>query len=187
MTPDQPAVLQSGIQPRPSLWRRLDAMSRRGLPGVFTALSILLLSAPFDLPGQAELLPGVVLSAVFFWSVFRPASMSSPMVFLLGLLVDLLGFGPPGVMLLILLIVHGLGLSGRYGFARMHILLLWAVFGGVALAATVLQWGLISVLALRVMPGAPFVFQWALALGVFPMLCALFTIMARTMANPDRA
>jgi rod shape-determining protein MreD len=187
MTPDRSPVLQPGIQPRSSLWRRLDVLSRRGLPGVLTGLAVLLLSAPFDLPGQAELLPGMVLSSVFFWSVFRPASMPSPVVFLLGLLVDLLGFGPPGVMLLVLLVVHGVGLSGRYGFARIHVLLLWLVFGGVSLGGTILQWGLVSALSLRVMPGSAFVFQWTLGLGVFPVLYVLFAAMSRTIANPDRA
>ncbi|CAP56278.1 hypothetical protein [Gluconacetobacter diazotrophicus] len=187
MTPDQSPALQPGIQPRASLWRRLDVLSRRGLPGALTGLAILLLSAPFNLPGQAELLPGVVLSSVFFWTIFRPASMSSPLVFLLGLLVDLLGFGPPGVMLLVLLIVHGVGMSARYGFARIHGLLLWLVFGGVSLGGTVLQWTLVSALSLRVMPVGAFVFQWTLGLGVFPVLYAVFAAMARTIANPGRA
>lgn len=187
MTPDPSPALQPGIQPRASLWRRLDVLARRGLPAALTGLAILLLSAPLDLPGQAELLPGVVLSSVFFWSIFRPASMPSPAVFLCGLLVDLLGFGPPGVMLLVLLIVHGVALSARYGLARLHVLALWLAFGGVSAAGTALQWALVSALSLRVMPGAAFGFQWTLGMGVFPVLYGLFTAMSRTVANPERA
>ncbi|GBQ24398.1 hypothetical protein ACLRDC_06405 [Gluconacetobacter sacchari] len=187
MTPDQAPEFQAGIQPRTSLWRRLDMLSRRGLPAVLTGVAVLLLSAPFGVPGQAELLPGVLLSSVFFWSVFRPASMSSPIVFLLGVLVDLLGFGPPGVMLLVVLLVHGVALLGRYGFARVHVLVLWLVFSGVSLGATVLQWGLISALSLRLVAIPAFAFQWALGVGVFPLLCVVFTGLGRSIANPDRA
>ncbi|GEB38579.1 hypothetical protein GLI01_26140 [Gluconacetobacter liquefaciens] len=187
MTPDQAPEFQPGIQPRPSLWRRLDMLSRRGLPAVLTALAVLLLSAPFGVPGQAELLPGILLSSVFFWSVFRPASMSSPIVFLLGILVDLLGFGPPGVMLLVVLLVHGVALSGRYGFSRAHILVLWLVFGGVSLGATALQWGLISALSLHLVPAIAFAFQWVLGVGLFPLLCVVFSTLGRSIANPDRA
>lgn len=187
MTPDKAPEFQPGIQPRTSLWRRLDMLSRRSLPCLLTGLAVLLLSAPFNVPGQAELLPGIVLSSVFFWSVFRPASMSSPMVFLLGGLVDLLAFGPPGVMLLVVLLVHGVALSGRYGFARFHILVLWLVFAGVSLGATALQWGLISALSLHLVPMVAFGFQWALGVGVFPLLCVVFSLLGRSIANPDRA
>ena len=85
-----------GIRPRPTLWRRIDAASRFAFPSACTALLLLLLAAPLHVPGQAELQPAAALACVFFWSLFRPGSMTPPRVFLLGVLADLLALGPPG-------------------------------------------------------------------------------------------
>jgi hypothetical protein len=108
-----------GIRPRPSLSRRLDIMARSSFPATTTALMLLIADAPLGLPGQAELQLSVVFASVFFWSLFRPASMPPPVVFLLGLLTDLLGYAPPGVGVLTLLVTHGLALlAGRAGLPR---------------------------------------------------------------------
>ena len=79
---------------------------------------LLLAAAPLDVPGQAQLLPAVALACVFFWSLAWPASMTSPTVFLLGLLADLLGLTPPGVLLLVLLAAHGLATACRRALAQ---------------------------------------------------------------------
>jgi rod shape-determining protein MreD len=51
----------------------------------------------------------VTLPCVVFWSVFRPGAMSPPVVFLLGLLLDLLTLAPLGTGVLTLLVAHGAG------------------------------------------------------------------------------
>jgi rod shape-determining protein MreD len=107
-----------GIRPRPSIWRQLDATARLCFPLASTMLLLLLLAAPLGLPGQAAMQQAVALACVFFWSLFRPGSMSPPMVFLLGLLVDLLGLAPPGVAVLVLLFAHGLSLRWRRFLTR---------------------------------------------------------------------
>ena len=39
----------------------------------------------------------MTLACVYFWSLFRPAAMPPPVVFLIGVLLDLLGYLPLGV------------------------------------------------------------------------------------------
>ncbi len=58
---------------------------------------MLLTETPFGFADQAALLPAVTLACVYFWSLFRPAAMPPPVVFLIGLLFDLLGYLPLGV------------------------------------------------------------------------------------------
>lgn len=175
-----------GIRPRPTLSRRLDAASRIAFPSACTALLLLLLAAPLHVPGQAELQPAAALACVFFWSLFRPASMTPPLVFLLGLLTDLLGLGPPGVSVLTLLAVHGLALRlralTRYGFGQM-----WLGFVAVAAGASAFDWVLRGLLAWRMLPPGPALFQFALAAGLYPALAALFTRAHRGLADPQRA
>ena len=176
-----------GIRPRPTLWRQLDAASRAAFPASCTVLLLLLLAAPLRLPGQAQLQPAAALACVFFWSLFRPASMPPPVVFLLGLLSDLLGLEPPGINVLTLLITHGLAVRWRRVLAAQGFLLVWLAFVAVAAGAAALEWALTSLLTFRLLPGSPGMFQFLLTAGLYPALATLFTRAHRSLANPDEA
>ncbi len=176
-----------GIRPRPTLWRQLDAASRAAFPAAFTALLLLLLAAPLRLPGQAQLQPAAALACVFFWSLFRPASMPPPAVFALGLLSDLLGLEPPGINVLTLLITYGLAVRWRRVLAQQGFLLVWLAFVAVAAGAAALEWLLTSLLTFRLLPGGAALFQFALTAGLYPVMATLFTRAHRGLANPEQA
>ncbi len=176
-----------GIRPRQSLWRRLDMASRRSFPAATAALMLLLMAAPLGLPGQSEVQAAIALAAVYFWSLFRPASMPPAVVFLLGLLTDLLGFAPVGVGVLSLLMVHGLALRWRRVLVRQGFVIVWLAFVAVAAGAAALQWMLTSLLTFRLLPPGPGVFQAALSAGLYPMLATLLTRAHQTLAEPERA
>jgi rod shape-determining protein MreD len=176
-----------GIRPRQSLGRRLDMMARRGFPGSTTALLLLVTAAPLGVPGQAELQASIALACVFFWSLFRPASMPPAVVFAVGLLVDLLGYAPPGVSVLTLLIAHGLALRWRRVLVRQGFLLVWLAFVSVAAGAATVQWALTSLLTFRLLPPGPGVFQAAIGAGLYPALATLLTRAHHTLAEPEQA
>ena len=176
-----------GIRPRPTLWRQLDAASRAGFPASCTALMLLATSFPLGVPGQAEWQPAAALACVFFWSLFRPASMPPAVVFGIGLLADLLGLSPIGATVLVLLMVHGLALRWRRVLVRQGFLVVWLVFVGVAAGAALLQWALTCGLTVRVFSPAPALFQWALTAGLYPILAMLFTRAHRSLADPEQA
>lgn len=176
-----------GIQPQQTVWRQLDAASRRSFPAACTALLLLLFAAPLGLPGQAQLQPATALACVFFWSVFRPASMPPPVVFMLGLLADLLGLTPLGSNVLALLVVHGLAVQWRRVLAGQGFLLVWLAFVAAAAGAAALAWAIGSLLTLRLLPGAPALFLFGLAAGLYPALATVFTRAHCSLANPDSA
>jgi rod shape-determining protein MreD len=176
-----------GIRPRPSLWRRLDATARACFPVFFTLLLLMLAAAPLALPGQAELQPAILLGSVFFWSLFRPASMPPPAVFLLGLFADLLGLQPVGVAVVTVLIVHGLALRWRPVLVRQGFLLVWLAFVAVAAGAAALEWALTALLTFTLLPAGPALFQFALSAGLYPALATLLTRAHRSVAAPERA
>jgi len=176
-----------GIRPRQSLWRRLDISARWSFPGCSTAILLALTAAPLGLPAQPELQGAIALACVYFWSLFRPASMPPPVVFLLGLFVDLLDYAPIGINVLTLLIVHGLALRWRRTLARQGFLVVWLSFIGVANGAAILQWVLNAVLVFHLLPPGPAAFQAALAAGLYPALAALLTRAHQTLADPWRA
>lgn len=139
-----PPPIRPTIHPRTGLGYRIDHGVRSAVPCLFVFFATLVLSAPLNLPGQVELMPALVMGTVFLWSVFVPAAMPSLAVFVLGLWADILSFGPAGVMLLMMLIVHGVALSGRYMLSRVNFFVLWLVFGVVMVGVTALQWALCS-------------------------------------------
>lgn len=176
-----------GIRPRPTLWRMLDAASRRAFPAVSTALLLLLLAAPLGLPAQAQLQCAAGLACVFFWSVFRPDSLPPPAVFLLGLLTDLLSLSPPGVDVLLLLAAHGIAMRFRRFLAAQGFLLVWLAFVAVAAGAAALGWLLTSILTFRLLPIGPALLQFGLTAGFYPALATIFTRAHRSLANPESA
>jgi len=176
-----------GIRPRPSLRRRLDIAARCSFPGATTALLLLLTAAPLGLSGQAELQYALVLGCVFFWSLFRPASLPPLLVFGLGVLTDLLDYSPIGVGVLILLIVHGLAMLWRRVLSRQGFLLVWLAFVAAAAGAAALQWALTSLLTFRLLPAGPAVFQSLLAAGLYPLLAVTLARAHATVAEPAHA
>ncbi len=176
-----------GIRPRPTLWRQLDAAARAAFPAAITALALLATAFPLGLPGQAEWQPAVALACVFFWSLFRPASMPPAVVFVIGLLADLLGLSPIGASVLVLLLVHGLAVRWRRVLVRQGFVVVWLAFVGVAAGAALLEWGLVCALTFRLFSPAPALFQWALSAGMYPLMATLFTRAHRGLADPDQA
>jgi rod shape-determining protein MreD len=176
-----------GIRPRATLGRRLDIAARHAFPASCTILLMLLTLTPFGIADQAELLPAVTLACVYFWPLFRPAAMPPPVVFIIGLLFDLLGYLPIGVGVLILLAVHGLALRWRLVLTRQGFLPAWLAFAGFAVGAAALGWVLTAVLTFRLLPIGPAVFEAALTAALYPALAILFIRAHRGIAAPERA
>jgi rod shape-determining protein MreD len=165
----------------PGLLARLDALARAAAPSVSTAVAMILAAAPVGLP---SVLPAVALAGVFFWSLFRPASMPALAVFGLGLLQDLLGFAPLGIGVLTLLLTHFAALRVRRVVAKQSFLLVWLAYCGFAALAVGLGYVLQALLGWQVPPATPAVAQLGLTIGIYPLLAWL---MARAHRGMERA
>ena len=160
---------------RPDLWHALDAAARAAFPVAVTAFGLLVLALPLGLPEQAALAPAFLFAAVYFWSLFRPAAMTLALVFALGLFADLLGGGPIGLDVLLLLLLAALTRRWRRGLARQSFLVVWLVFSGLAAAAVALSFALTALLALTLLPLAPALVEAGFAIGFYPLLAVLLT------------
>jgi rod shape-determining protein MreD len=165
----------------------LDVASRHAFPGVQTVLVLLLLSAPLGLPGQAQLQPAWAMACVYFWSLYRPASMPALLVFALGLLLDLLAQGPVGIQVLVLLLIHAVALRARHALTRSGFAFVWLVFTGVAAAAAAGEWLLVCLLTWRAVPPWPGLFEFAIACGLYPCLALHLIALHRGRAAPEQA
>jgi rod shape-determining protein MreD len=176
-----------GIRPRATLGRRLDIAARHAFPASCTVLLMALTEVPFGIADQSTLLPAVTLACVYFWTLFRPAAIPPPVVFLIGLLLDLLGYLPLGVGPLVLLVVHGLALRWRRVLTRQGFLSVWLAFAGFATGAAVFEWTLTAVLSFDLLPLGSAMFQASLTIALYPALAILFIRAHRTVADPERA
>ena len=176
-----------GIRPRRTLGRQLDILARQAFPAACTVLLMLLAETPLGIADQAVLLPAVTLACVYFWSLFRPSAMSPPVVFLLGVVLDLLGYLPLGVGALTLLAVHGFAVRWRSILTRQSFGMVWLVFGGFAIGGAALTWVLTAALYFRLLPVGLALFQAVLTVALYPGLAVLFVAAHRTIADPERA
>lgn len=176
-----------GIRPRRGFGRGLDIAWRHAFPGTISLVLMLLSRAPFGIWGQSALLPVVALTCVWFWSLFRPAAMAPPIVFLLGVLLDLLGYLPLGVGGLTMLTTHGLAHRLRRFLARHGFAVDWPIFMAVACGIAAMNWALVSLLTLSLYPVGPVLFQAGLAAAMYPVVAIPLMLAHRTIADPERA
>jgi rod shape-determining protein MreD len=176
-----------GIRPRQTFGRRLDIAARTAFPACMTVLLMLLTEAPLGMAGQATLLPAVALCSVWFWSLFRPETFPPPLVFAVGLLLDLLGYLPLGAGVFTLLCVHAVALALRRGLARRGFVWVWLVFALVAAAASLTIWLLVMLLDFRLLSPRPAVFMAVLSIAIYPLLAVPFAAAHRSVANPEDA
>jgi rod shape-determining protein MreD len=176
-----------GIRPTITIWHLLDVAARQVFPVVLTAAILILLSMPLGLPGQAQMQPAWTLACVYFWSLFRPASLPAPAVFALGLLLDLLAQGPIGISVLILLLAHAAALRLRRVLVRQGFEVVWLMFFVFAACAAVLEWLLVSLLTWNALSIWPAAFEFGMAVGAYPILATLLTHAHRGIAAPEMA
>ena len=147
---------------------------------------MIILTAPFGLPGQAQLMPAFSLAAVFFWTLFRPTSVPPPLVFLIGVLADLLGQMPLGSSVLVLLLTQLLVIRSRRFLPQKGFLFVWLVFVAVAAVAASVQWAFACVMDWVIYPPIGGIFQFLLSAGLYPLLATGFTRAHRSVAAPER-
>lgn len=176
-----------GIRPRPTLTRSLDAVARGSVPFGVTLGLVLFAGALAGLPGEEAMRPALALCCVFAWSVLRPALLPAPLVFLIGLLCDLVGWLPLGVATLVLLLTQGAALRLRRSLIAGGFLVEWACFAPVAAAGATGMWAAASVLSFRLLPWAPAARTWAFAAVLFPSVALAARLLSRSVAAPERA
>lgn len=176
-----------GVRPRLTIGRRLDILWRHAFPAVTSFMLMVLSLAPFGLWGQAALLPTVAVTCVWFWSLFRPAAMSPPVVFMIGVLLDLLGFLPLGVGALTMLTTFGTAQRLRWFLSHQGFTVIWLIFTAVACGIAAMNWALVSLLTFTLQSPGAILFQAGLAAALYPVVAVPLTLAHRTIADPDQA
>ena len=167
----------------PTLAQRLDLLARNILPAMLGVFLVLLSTIPFYVPGYGPVAANLVLMAVFYWAVHRPDLLPPVTVFLIGLLQDILVGMPPGMNAFVLLIVRTIAESQGRVFRGRSFVILWWGFGTVALASTLVVWGMSAIYAVATIDPTPGLFQAGMTTALFPFLAGLFTLMQQKLLS----
>lgn len=143
-----------------------------GLRGALPFLSVffLMIFIFLPLPFFANLVPHLTLIGVYYWSVFRPELMPISLIFVIGVLQDILSGGPLGMTALLLILVGLLvTLQGRK-FLERDFMFNWLIFSFVSVSYGLSAWILASLY--HKMPSAMLesLGQVILTIAIFPPL-----------------
>ena len=145
----------------------------RPAPALLTLLLMLLL--PALLPyGLKMLVPPVLLLSVFFWSVFRPASLPFYVIVPLGLVSDVLFGLNLGMMPCLAMTGYALCRMQGRNWSRLGFGGIWLQFcfwiGGLLL----MLWAVMSLLGEQLLPFVPLVTQALASMLLYPLLHGMF-------------
>lgn len=138
------------------------------LPLVSAVALVLVTSTPLYFGHVGDVAPRLGVTAVIFWTVYRPDLFGYGYAFFLGIVADLMTGLPLGISALVLVMVrHGVLTRRRY-FLRKSFHVVWAEYALVVIAAAIIDW-MLAALYLWSNPGLlVHVFQVLLTVALFP-------------------
>jgi rod shape-determining protein MreD len=162
-----------------NVWTRFDVAARNLSPFVFTLFLVVVAMVPFKVPGLSAIIPSLGLISVYFWVIHRPDLMPAWVVFLIGLIQDLLSGGQLGVGTMVLLLVWLAIAAQRRFFSTGTFMLIWAVFVLVAAGAQLLIWSFNCLIIGALLDARPLLFQYLTTVAMYPCIAWLFVQVQR--------
>lgn len=155
---------------------RVGGFFRSAVPGLVLTLLVIAGSTRLGLPLIGPVLPSFGLMGVFFWSVFRPDLMPYWLAFLIGLLMDILAGGPPGLNALLLLAAQAFCASQRRVLVGRTFPILWAGFALVAIAVGAISWLINCIYLAQFLMPFTILMEVGITIALFPLVVMIFSI-----------
>jgi len=159
---------------KPTIWTRLDTLSRQWTPFGLSLLATLIAAVPLHLPAFQDVSPNWPIMAVFFWSLYRPDLLPAAAVFAVGVVYDALCCSPIGVYTAVFVLFHVAVTAQRRFLGGKPFAIVWISFAVFAAAAMILAWFIASVWHVVLLPGNALAFQYLVTIGCFPLLASAF-------------
>lgn len=172
------------MNPATAIAERLALLCRMLVPYALLAVLFILNIVPFNFIAGGSFKAAFLLMGVYYWSIFRPTLLPVWLVFVCGLLLDLLNFYPPGLNALIFVTVRWLVSDSRRFLMAQGFAMLWLVFGLVAAVSQSLQWLIYALLSHAFVPFLPVAASMGLAMALFPLVCIFLHMTHKALPNP---
>ena len=162
---------------KPGLGSRAEQVTRNLVPALLALVCLGVGVLPLGVPYLAGIMPVLILIVVFYWSLYRPDLMPPLLAFLVGLLYDALSGGPPGLMAVVLLAVHGVCVSQRRVFLSKSYLVGWFGFIVVGAGALLVAWIMASLYYVAWIDPRSVLFQFLVTAALYPVFAGLFALL----------
>jgi len=139
------------------------------IPLTTSLIFILFGTFTWPIPFWGTIAPSFGLSAVFYWSIYRPDLFRPMTVFVLGLLNDVIHFLPIGLSAAVFLSVHQLSYSNRRFFVGQIFYMLWTGFIIASIFSMILIWCVMSIYNGKFVPIIPVIIQNVITIILFPL------------------
>lgn len=155
------------------LTNRVADFIRASIPFNLTVFLILVAVLPYGLPKSSLAAPILALISVYYWSIFRPDLMPASAAFLLGLIVDILGGGPPGLNALVLITVNWAASGQRRALAGKSFAVGWLGYLLIGAGAAVTNWFVASLFYATIIEAVPLLVSHAVGTAAYPLVTVL--------------
>ncbi len=159
---------------------------RAALPFISTFVLILLMQVQYRVAFLDNLFPFLSLLAVYYWCIYKPQLMPVSMVFILGLLQDLLSGGPLGMMALALILVRTLVMGQGRQLPERGFLFNWLVFFIFALLFGLTTWTIASIYLKETQNLWNVLGQSMLTIAIFPVIFWLLSRLNHRLLAENR-
>lgn len=149
---------------------RLEYGVRATLPVLMTTGLVILGGVDFGLPHFGAIAAPLTLVAIYYWSLFRPDLLPYSMVFLLGILQDILHGAPLGLNALVMVLVSLIIRNQARFLTSQGFVVQWLGFLMVVFADAMLQWFLHSMHAGQILAISHGLLRALLGAAIYPFL-----------------
>jgi rod shape-determining protein MreD len=127
------------------------------------------------------------LMAIYFWSVYRPTLLPVWLVFISGILLDLLSGTPLGLNAALFVLIRLVVVDQRRFLLAQSFIMVWLGFAVVNFIYNAFQWLILSTLSLQFMPLHDLWTSVLLGFVFFPVLSIVLHITRRILPEPALA
>lgn len=138
----------------------------------FFILNLVSFSAPLSTKIEIPLL----LMCIYYWSVYRPTLIPPVLVFICGILFDLLCAMPVGLSAFILLLVRHFVTEQRLFLTSQPFIVIWLGFSTVCAIGLSIQWFLFGLVHLHWTPFTPMVLMVLSGMFIFPAISLILNM-----------
>lgn len=132
------------------------------------------ISIPLPLLHNVEI--PFVLMAIYYWAMYRPTLVPAWLLFVIGMLMDVLSGLPLGLNTIIFIAI-GWGVSRKRRFLMSQpFFVIWCMFVAVCLLAFSLRWGLFSLLHADIVDYTPVLYGTLIGGLSFPLISVMLRL-----------
>lgn len=139
----------------------------------FSVILILLNMISFSHLSISYLRPDFFLMALYYWTVFRPSFLPPYLVFILGILIDVLTGFPIGVHAFIFVLLQWIITSRRLFLTGQTFPIFWLGFTLTSFAAAYFKWAILTFTYKHMLPIGDILISATVGAFLFPLIAVL--------------